>query len=919
MEYSRRIRDVAPILTIGILGVLVSAFAWYLLFTTENRAFVQEFDSRAHNQAIILQNGVTDYWDQLFATKALFDSSNQGITRDDFLRFSKSLLIGHSAVQNFAWVPRVKREERAAHELAAARDGLTDYHIRAVAPDGSHAAAPDGSMPVSPEQDEYFPRFYSSDATASGLLGLNLYDGGVRGRTLKHIRDGNVLSTTPPLIIYTGEGDRLGFWAGLPVYAHGLPHETVEDRRRNLIGFVQGVFQVGVMIDSVFGNVKTPVRIYVFGPNAPPDDRPIYLASRLGNRSIEAKSQAELATGLHRSFPVNFGDVQWTLVVVPEAALMSAGHEPAWLVLIFGLLISGGVTTFIWGMRRSNDKFKKQNFRFDTALNNMMQGLLMYDRDGKLIISNRRFTELSGVPWEKWESSASGATVPQTLQLLDNLTNVTETNRAQLGAALRDIVDHRRAGNLIVERTDGRTFSASCVPMTDGGLVITFEDISERRRTEEMISHMAHYDALTDLPNRTLFYQNMEELLGRVPKGGSFGVFSLDLDHFKSVNDTRGHQIGDKLLQAVAERMRGCVRETDTVARLGGDEFAILQAKFGSPADATALAARLIKAVSAPYQLDGHQVTVGTSIGIAIAPGDGIDPNQIMKNADLALYRSKADGGNKYRFFEAKMDARMQGRLALELDLRNAVANGEFTLNYQPIVNIKTGKVSACEALIRWHQTERGWVPPLEFIPTAEETGLIIPIGEWVLNHACTAATDWPNDVTVAVNVSPVQFKDANFFNTVKNALEESGLPAGRLELEVTELVLMQDDNDALTLIRKLKKLGVTIAMDDFGTGYSSLGYLRSFPFDKIKIDQSFIRDLSKNKDSLAILRAVVGLGRSLNIVTTAEGVEKQKQLEILRTEGCTEAQGYLFSQPRSAAEVKELLTSLAGQPKAVA
>jgi predicted signal transduction protein with EAL and GGDEF domain len=331
------------------------------------------------------------------------------------------------------------------------------------------------------------------------------------------------------------------------------------------------------------------------------------------------------------------------------------------------------------------------------------------------------------------------------------------------------------------------------------------------------------------------------------------------------------------------------------------------------------LATRLIDAVSAPYVLDGHQVVVGLSIGIAIAPADGATPDQLVKNADLALCRCKSDYGNIYRFFEPQMDARMQERRALELDLRKALINGEFSLNYQPVVSLKTGKITACEALIRWQQPERGAVPPLQFIPIAEETGLIVSIGDWVLQRACRDAVDWPDEITLAVNISPAQFKSADFFEDVKAALERSGLPARRLELEITELVLLHDSDAALANLHRLKGLGVRIAMDDFGTGYSSLGYLRSFPFDRIKIDRSFIADISESKESLAILRAVVGLGSSLNITTTAEGVEAARQLELLKSEGCTEVQGYLFSPPRPAAEVTKLLTSLTGHAPAVA
>jgi diguanylate cyclase (GGDEF)-like protein len=883
---------------------------------SENRAVIQEFDGRANNEAIVLQNGIDDYWSELYAVQAFFNSSNPSVTRGEFANFAKSLLGRYSGILNIAWAPRIKRDERAAHEQLGAREGLRNYHIR--------VNGRDGSLPVAPERDEYFPKFYSTDPET--VYGIDIGDGENQARTLGHIRDDNVLSITAPLLLHTGQGSRLGFWAGLPIYARGLPHATVEERRRSLLGIVHGVFQIGVMMDSILAKVKMPVRLYLYTADTTSNDPPIYFSSGFGAGAIKARSQSQLMGRLRRSFLLNFGDVEWTMVVTPSApGQIFAGHERSSIVLICGLLLSGAATWLLWSMRRhaqdieiAKDRFATQNIRFEAALNNMAQGLMMFDPAGTLVITNRRIADLYGMSWEKWVASAIGMTAAQTMQLAYDLTSVGVKNRAQIKAELQSILERRTTGKIVFERSNGRTFCASCAPMTDGGFVITFEDITENRRIQDQISHMAHYDALTDLPNRAVFYERMEELLRFGPQSAAFAVFSLDLDHFKGVNDTLGHPIGDKLLQAAAGRMRRCVRETDMVARLGGDEFAVLQVTFDKPADISALASRLIDTVGAPYQFDGHQVMVGTSVGIALAPANGTDPDQLIKNADLALYRCKADGGTVYRFFEAEMDARMRERSALELDLRKAVVNGEFTLNYQAVVNIKSGRVTVCEALIRWHHAERGWVSPMDFIPIAEETGLIVPIGEWVLNQACAEAAQWPDEVAVAVNVSPVQFKSADFVQVIATALAKSRLPASRLEIEITELVLMQDNESALASLHRIKELGVSVAMDDFGTGYSSLGYLRSFPFDRIKIDQSFIRDLSKDKESLAILRAVVGLGRSLGIVTTAEGVETRDQLEVLKAEGCTDAQGYLFGRPQNAASLREFLVA-DGQVKAVA
>src|SRR5581483_5726360 len=429
-------------------------------------------------------------------------------------------------------------------------------------------------------------------------------------------------------------------------------------------------------------------------------------------------------------------------------------------------------------------------------------------------------------------------------------------------------------------------------------------DITERKRAEARVAHMAHHDVLTGLPNRLLLRLRMDEMLARSRRSGDgAAVLCIDLDNFKGVNDTLGHGCGDELLQQAARRLRSVLREGDVAARLGGDEFTILLPDVLQLQHVSAVAERVIATLSEPYLCGDQQVMVGASIGIALAPGDGDDPDKLLMSADMALYRAKAEGKGTFRFFEADMDARLQARRRLELELRHAMAAGEIEVHYQPLVELATGRISGMEALVRWPHPERGYVPPSEFIPVAEETGLIASLGSYVLRRACADATRWPAHSRLAVNLSPLQFRIGNVFLAVDSALREAGLAPSRLELEITETVLLEKADHVLSTLHALRALGVRISMDDFGTGYSSLSYLRSFPFDKIKIDRSFIKDLDANPDSQAIVRAILSLGSSLGITITAEGIERESELSRLSAEGCNEGQGYLLgrAQPQDA------------------
>ncbi len=433
------------------------------------------------------------------------------------------------------------------------------------------------------------------------------------------------------------------------------------------------------------------------------------------------------------------------------------------------------------------------------------------------------------------------------------------------------------------------------------------EDIAEKRQNELQIAHMAMHDALTDLPNRILLNERLEHALERVKRGETFAVLCLDLDRFKTINDTLGHAVGDELLKATAERLVNCVRGTDTVARLEGDEFAVIQIPSGYPKDAANIARRIGDAIKRPFNIQGRQITIESSIGIAVAPKDGNDPETLLHKADMAMHRAKADGRGTIHFFEPELDARMQVRQQLELDLKKGLNNEEFELQYQPIVNLQTERIAVLEALLRWKHPERGMVPPMDFIPIAEETGLIREIGEWVLRKACADALTWPEEVKVAVNLSPIQFQNQSLALRVTKALADTGCPASRLELEITESMLMQDTDEALATLHQLRDLGVKISMDDFGSGYSSLGYLRSFPFDKVKIDRSFTADLAGSDGAIAIVQAIAGLCSQLGIATTAEGIETIAQLDRVLNLGCTEMQGFLYSPPRPLEEIMRL------------
>jgi diguanylate cyclase (GGDEF)-like protein len=547
--------------------------------------------------------------------------------------------------------------------------------------------------------------------------------------------------------------------------------------------------------------------------------------------------------------------------------------------------------------------------RFDTALNNMPHGLCMFSNDGHLAVMNHRFSEMMDLPIDLQHLRLSAS------DILSACVDARSISEASARIILAEI-ENPQAKGIITSDPDvarGRSLSWAFQPMADGGAVVLLEDVTERRNAEARITHLARYDELTGLPNRVNFRDEIEHLLATAHDASQMSaLLFIDLDQFKQVNDTLGHPCGDQLLCAVADRLRAMLRPEDFVARFGGDEFVVFQQNIKSPDEAAALARRVVDHLSERYRIDNHLVEIGASIGIAMA--SGVSADTLLKNADMALYRAKADGRGTFCFFRDEMAQVVEARRILELDLRRAIANEEFELFYQPLVNLQSGKISTCEALLRWNHPLRGVVSPVEIIPVAEDMGMIVDLGRWILRKACIECMKWPQGVSVAVNFSPQQFHQRDLLSEVRYALDVSGLPAHRLEIEITESSLLRNTQSTREVLAQLRELGVRISLDDFGTGYSSLSYLHNFPLQKVKIDRSFLEGIDTDRP-LRLLRGVARLSADLGMSVVVEGIETNEQLELVNADGTvTEAQGYLFSRPVPAPRILQLLNASHGR-----
>jgi len=669
--------------------------------------------------------------------------------------------------------------------------------------------------------------------------------------------------------------------------------------------------------------VRYPERTGEIGSRVP-DPSPWYATVAAGGGTYRAPGYfdpAQIIASVHPAPDLPFV-VQAS--VLEEDALADWNAQKFWIAFVGMGLAAGSVLLLRLFARQyqllewseqslaiKNVEIDNAHQELDVTLDNLLQGVCFYDNDKTLVFANRRYCELYDLPSDAIQVGMSVAEVARCRMEAGSFIDQSVTTHLE---SIDAIIGAGKPFDAIQELTNGKVISSHFRPLPGRGWIITYEDITLRRAAEAKIVFLARHDALTGLANRTLLYERLDQAVAEAKRGRGFALLCFDLDRFKAVNDMHGHSIGDGLLAAVADRLRAMVREGDAIARLGGDEFTILQLGVRDATQPTKLANRILQSMSQPFDVGGLRIAIGVSIGVAVAPSDAQDRTQLLKYADLALYRAKNEGRGTLRFFEPTMDALARQRRAIEADLRTALALEQLELHYQPFVGSQDRRVSGFEALLRWRHPMRGLVPPGDFIPVAEEAGLIIDIGAWVLKRACLDAATWPDPLRVAVNLSTRQFGDPALVHKVADAIRTAGIAPERLELEITESLPLLQDRATLSTLKDLRALGIGIALDDFGTGFSSLSYLSGFPFDRIKIDRSFVAGLERDDTGMGIVAGIVSLAANLHMDVTAEGVETEGQFERLAAAGCQEIQGFLMSRPVPAGAVPALIAHLSAR-----
>jgi len=900
-------------------GLLLSAIAFAVIHNLERQKLQANFERATDNRYAALKREIDSDIDTLSSVRAFYHHAKV-VTRSEFRDFTASLFLQHPGIQALEWIPRVPYAQREEYEKAARRDGFKDFQIT--------EQSVSGKMTRGGRRDEYFPIYFVEPYKGNEpALGYDLTSNPLRKEALDRSRDTGEIAATARIRLVQEQESKFGFLVFSPVYKKNMPADPRQARHDNLRGFALGVFRIHDIVERTLSYL-TPLGIdfYIYDNSARKEERLLHVhSSRLRKTAdlLTDNASPVLDGSLKIARTLKVADREWQVLFVPTPDYISQGKTwQPWGVLAAGLLLTGLLAGFLIVSTKRAEELRLSEERFRRIFDEGPVGMILANPDYTIIAVNKVFCGLLGYG----EQELAG-------QDLINLTyeEDREKSRQFSGQLFAGSIPVLRLEKRYVRKDGGivwANITASALHGKEGnvlyGLVI-IEDLTDSKKAAEKIHLLHYYDSLTGLPNRTFHKELMKRAIEHAQRHKEiFALIYIGLDNFQRINDTLGHSIGDLLLKAVADRLANSLRKSDYVARsdegetvnvvsrVGGDEFIVLANDLTQSEDAAKTSRRLLEEISAPYDLSGREVFMAASIGIALYPDDGADVDDLLKNAEKAMRHTKSEGKNNYQFYSESMNFFVLELLTLESDLHKALERDELVLYYQPKVDAASRMVKGMEALIRWKHPVKGLIPPMQFIPLAETSGLIIPIGEFVIRTACRQIKTWQEagykQMNIALNVSSRQFDQQSLIEIVKEAIQDAMIPPRCLELEITESIIMRNPEKAMRTLTELKTMGIQIAIDDFGTGYSSLSYLKRLPLDFLKIDQSFVKSLASDPSDQAIVRTTIAMAHSLNLKTIAEGVETEEQLTFLQEHGCDEIQGYLFSRPLPAEEIPGIL-----------